>query len=114
MCFLGLEFKCSLCASFTSEYKLNIADRIFPVLPLLVSEVLTFNVNCLLKDDPDDDFYEDREILGILLEKNVISKIQNYDETVLPSLPNVFSRQLDNDDANDDENDTDIFPDRQT
>ena len=37
-------------------------------------------------------------------ERNVISKIQNYDETVLPSLPN-----FDNNDANDDENDTDIF-----
>ena len=23
-------------------------------------------------------------------ERNVISKIQNYDETILPSLPNVF------------------------
>ena len=37
-------------------------------------------------------------------ERNVISKIQNYDETVLPSLPN-----FDNDDPNDDENDIDIF-----
>ena len=36
-------------------------------------------------------------------------KIQNYDETVLRSLPNVLSRQLDNDDVNDDENDIDIF-----
>ena len=94
---------------------MNIADRIFPVLPLLVSERLTFNVNCLLNDDPDDDSYEAREILGVLSEKNVISKIQNYDESVLPSLPNVLSRQLDNDDANDDENDIDIFfQDRQT
>ena len=55
-------------------------------MPLLVSELLTFNVNCLLNDDP----YKAGEILGILLERNVISKIQNYDDTVLPSLPDVF------------------------
>ena len=66
--------------------RLNIADRIFPVLPLLVSELLTFNVNCSLNDVS----HEAGEILGVLLERNVISKIQNYDETVLPSLANVF------------------------
>ena len=59
-----------------------------------------------------DDSYEAGEILGVLLERNVISKIQNYDETVLPSLPSVF---IQTDDANDDENDTNIFfPERQT
>ena len=75
----GQEFNCSLHANSFSEYKLNIADRIFAVLPLLVSELLTFNVNCLL----DDDSYEFGEILGVILESS-------YDETVLPSLPNVF------------------------
>ena len=36
---------------FHSQYRLKIADRIFLVLPLLVSELLTFNVNCSLNDD---------------------------------------------------------------
>ena len=75
-------------------------------MPLLVSELLTFNVNCLLNDDS----YETGEILRVVLERNVISKIQNYDDTVLSSLPYAFSRQLDNDDGNDDQNDTDILP----
>ena len=44
------------------------------------------------------------------MEGNAISKIQNYDDTILPSLSNFLSRQQDNDDANDDENDIDIFP----
>ena len=104
--FFGPEFNCSLCANFTSEYKLNIAERIFAVQPLLVSELLTFNVNCLLNNDS----YKVGEILGVLLKRNVISKIQNYDETVLPSIYlTLLSRQLDNDDANDDENGIDIF-----
>ena len=61
-------------------------DRIFAVMPLLVTELLTFNVICSLNNDS----YEVIEILGVLLERNVTSKIQNYDETVLPSLLNVF------------------------
>ena len=60
---LGPEFNCSLCANFISGYKLNIAHRIFPVLPLLVSELLTFNVNRSLNDDSN----EAGEILGVLL-----------------------------------------------
>ena len=44
------------------------------------------------------------------MERNVISKIQNYDETVLHFYLMFLSRQLDNDNANDDENDIDIFP----
>ena len=87
---------------------MNIVDRIFPVLPLFVSELLTSNVNCFLTDDS----YEAGEILGVLLERNVVSKIQNYNETVLLSLPNVFIQTAG---ANYDENDIDIFfPDRQT
>ena len=78
---------------------MNIVDRIFPVLPLLVSELLTFNVSCLLNDYS----YKAGEIIGVVLEGNVISKIQNYLHLTF------LSRQLDNDDANDDENDIDIF-----
>ena len=81
-----MELNCSLCANFTSEYKLHTEDRIFQVLPLFVSELLTFNVNHLLNDDS----YEAGEILGVLLERNVMSKIQNYDETVISSLYDVF------------------------
>ena len=72
--------------NFTSESKLNTADRIFPLLRLLVSELLTFNVNRLLNNGS----YEAREILGVLLERNVIPKIQNNVEIVLLSLPDVF------------------------
>ena len=46
-----MQSLCQLFVPITSEYKLNIADRIFLVLSLLVSELLTFNINCLLNDD---------------------------------------------------------------
>ena len=83
-------------------------DRIFTVLPLLVLELLTFNVYyCLLNDDS----YEVGEILGVRLERNVISKIQNYG--MMKPYFHIYlcflSRQLDNDDTNGNENDTDIF-----
>ena len=55
---------------------------IFPVLLLL----LTFTVNRFLND-----VTEVGEILGVRLERNVqIPKIQNYVETVFPSVPDVF------------------------
>ena len=86
----SIGFMSNLCHSrevyFISGYRLNIADRIFPVLPLLVSELLTFNVNCLLNDDSR----EAGEIIGVVLERKVTPKIQHYDETVLSSLPNFF------------------------
>ena len=81
------------------------ADRIFRVLPLLVSKLLTFNVNCSLNDDS----CEDGEILWVLLERNVLSKIQNYKKPYFHLYLTVLSKQQDNDDANDDENDIDIF-----
>ena len=74
-------------------------DRIFAVLPLLVSELLTVNVNCLLNDDS----YEVGEILAVLLKLKIMMK--PYFHLYLTFL----SRQLDNDDANDDENDIYIF-----
>ena len=70
--------------NLTSVSKLNIARRIFPVLPLLDSELLSFNVNRLLNDDS----YEAGEILGILLERNVIPEIQNNVENVIPEIQN--------------------------
>ena len=83
------EFNWDLGANFTSEFKLSMAHSIFSVLPPFVSELLTFNADSLLNDDSDD---EVGEILGVLLEKNVIPKIQNYVETVVPSLPDVFTQ----------------------
>ena len=83
---LIILFNCSLCSNSTSESKSNTVDRIFPVLPLLISELFTFNINRLLNDDA----YEAEEILGVVLERNVIPKVQNNVETVLLSLPDVF------------------------
>ena len=103
--FFGREFNCSLCANFTSEYKLNIADRIFPFLPLLVSELLTFHVNCLLNDDS----YEAGEILGVLLKEMLYLKFKIMMKPYFYLYLKFLSRQLDTDDANDNENDIDIF-----
>ena len=54
------------------------------------TELLTFTVNCLLND-----VTEVGEVLGVRLERNS-QIIQNYVETVFPSL---LDRQLDKDDA---------------
>ena len=96
---------------FLFEYKLNIAelniaDRIFAVLPLLVSELLTFNVlnvylTMILMEL--EKFWELfwKEMLHLKFK----IMMKPYFHLYL-----TFSRQLDNDDANDDENDIDIFP----
>ena len=55
------------------------------------------------------DSYEVGEILVVLLKRNVISEVQNSDETVLQFYVKFLSRQLDNDNVNNDENDNDIF-----
>ena len=47
-------------------------------MPLLVSELLTFNVYRLL----DDDSHQVGEILGLVLERIVIPEIQNNIATV--------------------------------
>ena len=84
---------------------MNIADRIFPVLPLLVSELSTFNVNYLLNDDS----YRAGEILGVLLERNLYLKFKLMMKPYFHLYLMFSYRQLDNDDANYDENDIDIF-----
>ena len=83
--FFGSEFNCGLFANFTSESKLDIADGMFPVFPLLVWKVLIFNINRLLNDDS----HEAGEILGVLLEEMLYLKFKNV-ETVLLSLPHDF------------------------
>ena len=77
----------------------------FPVLPLLVSELLTFNVNCLLNDDS----YDAGAILGVLWKEMLCLKFKIMMKPYFHLYLTFLSRQLDNDDADDNENDINIF-----
>ena len=63
-----------------TNFNLQDFERPFKLNQLVLALQFSFN------DDSD----EVGEILGVLLEKNVIPKILNYVETVIPSLPAVF------------------------
>ena len=90
--FLGSTFNCcGLGAKFHFRIHIEHGGYDFRSFALIVSELFepdleTFIANRLLNDGS----YEVGEILGVRLEINIIPKVQNYVETVLPCLPDVL------------------------